>query len=80
MILHVEEAKYSGNYSIWVRFNDGLEGEVDLSNALDGEMFEPLRDIDKFKSFKIDPIMETIIWDNGADIAPEYLYEILKIK
>jgi hypothetical protein len=38
---------------------------------LKGEIFEPLKNIQKFKSFKVDPILETIGWENGADLAPE---------
>ena len=79
MILHVKEAKYLYDYVIWLRFNDGAEGEVDLSNELEGEVFGPLKDIQKFKSFKVDPILETIVWENGADLAPEFLYENMKI-
>lgn len=79
MILHVKEAKYLHDYVIWLRFNDGTEGEVDLSDELDGEVFVPLKDINNFKSFKVDPILETIVWENGADLAPEFLYEKVKI-
>ena len=79
MILHVKEAKYIDNYRIWIRFNDGAEGEVDLSGELDGEVFSPLKDLQKFKSFKVDPILQTIVWENGADLAPEFLYENMKI-
>jgi hypothetical protein len=79
MILHIKEAKYLHGYLIWLRFNDGAEGEVDLSRELEGEMFEPLKDINKFKSFKVDPIMQTIVWENGADLAPEFLYENMRI-
>jgi hypothetical protein len=79
MILHVKEAKYRHDYVLWLRFNDDAEGEVDLANELDGEVFGPLKDIQKFKSFKVDPILETIVWENGADFAPEFLYENIKI-
>ena len=79
MILHVKEAKYLHDYVIRVRFNDGIEGEVDLEDELEGEVFGPLRDKRKFKSFKVDPILETIVWENGADFAPEFLHENLKI-
>ncbi len=79
MILHVKQAKYLHKYVIWLRFNDGAEGEVDLADELEGEVFEPLKDINKFKSFKIDPILGTIVWENGADLAPEFLYENMKI-
>ena len=79
MILHVKEAKYLHDYVIRVRFNDGIEGEVDLEDELEGEVFGPLRDKRKFKSFKVDPILETIVWENGADFAPEFLHENLRI-
>ena len=79
MILHVKEAKYLHDYVIRVRFNDGIEGEVDLEDELEGEVFGPLRDKRKFRSFKVDPILETIVWENGADFAPEFLHENLRI-
>jgi len=79
MILHVKEAKYLHDYVIWVHFNDGTEGEVNLLNELEGEVFEPLKDIQNFKSFRVDPVLETIVWENGADLAPEFLYENTRI-
>ncbi len=79
MFLHVKEAKYLHDYVIWLRFNDGAEGEVDLQNELEGEMFAPLADKRAFRRFRVDPELETIIWDNGADLAPEYLYENMKV-
>ena len=79
MILHVKEARYLHDYVVWVRFNDAMEGEVDLENELEGEVFGPLRDKKKFKSFKVDHILGTIVWENGADLAPEFLQENLKI-
>ena len=79
MILHVKEARYLHDYVIWLRFNDGAEGMVDLKEELYGEVFEPLRDMERFKSFKVDPDLETIAWENGADLAPEFLYEKMKV-
>ena len=79
MILHVREARYRHDYVIWLRFNDGAEGEVDLRNELEGEVFGPLKDFDAFKSFKVDPELETIVWENGADLAPEFLYEKMSV-
>jgi hypothetical protein len=79
MILHVREAKYRHDYVIWLRFNDGAEGEVDLAGELDGEVFEPLKDLDAFRAFNVDPELQTIVWDNGADLAPEFLYEKMKV-
>ena len=79
MILHVNEAEYRHDYVIWLKFNDGAEGEVDLYSELDGEIFGPLKDIKKFKSFKVDPVIGTIAWENGADLAPEFLYDNMQI-
>ena len=79
MILHVIEAEYLRDYVIWIRFNDGASGEVDLAAELDGEVFVSLKDIKEFKKFGVDPILETIVWENGADLAPEFLYDLLRI-
>jgi hypothetical protein len=79
MILHVREAKYLHDYVIWLRFNDGAEGEVDLRDELWGEVFEPLKDLSQFRRFRVDPEMQTVAWDNGADMAPEFLYEKMKV-
>ncbi|MDI6751913.1 MAG: DUF2442 domain-containing protein [bacterium] len=79
MILHVKEAKHLHDYVIWLRFNDGAIGKVDLKDELYGEVFEPLKEIEMFKSFKVDPDLETIAWDNGADLAPEFLYDKMKV-
>lgn len=79
MILHIKEAKYLRDYLIWVKFNDGIAGEVDLKDELEGEIFGQLKNINLFKSFKVDPVLETIVWGNGADFAPEFLHDNLKI-
>ncbi|MBT3232297.1 MAG: DUF2442 domain-containing protein [Calditrichaeota bacterium] len=79
MILHVREAKYIRDYIVWLKFNDSAEGEVDLEKELEGEVFGPLKDIEAFKSFIVDPELQTIVWENGADLAPEFLYENMKV-
>ena len=79
MILHVREARYLHDYVIWLRFNHGAEGEVDLGDELSGEVFEPLKDLGQFRCFRVDPEMQTLVWDNGADLAPEFLYEKMKV-
>ena len=71
MILHVVDAKYERDYVIRLKFNDGAEGLVDLSGELYGEMFEALKDKEKFKAFRLDPELNTIVWENGADLVPE---------
>ena len=72
------DAKHTINYKIWFKFDDGTEGEIDLEKQLYGKIFEPLKNITYFKSFKIHPELNVISWDNGADFAPEYIYETIK--
>ena len=79
MIPKVIEAEYLHDFVIHLRFADGAEGDVDLSQELYGEMFEPLKDIEIFKQFSIHPEFHTLCWPNGADIAPEFLYEKARI-
>jgi len=79
MILHVVEANYEADYVIRLKFNDGAEGFVDLADELYGEVFEPLKDVEKFRAFRLDPELNTIVWANGADLAPEFLYERLLV-
>jgi hypothetical protein len=73
MFIHVDKAKYIDNYCVFLSFNDGYEGNVDLSSELEGQIFEPLKDIGYFKKFKLEG--HTLSWDNGADFAPEFLRE-----
>ncbi|MBF0593453.1 MAG: DUF2442 domain-containing protein [Candidatus Omnitrophica bacterium] len=79
MILHVTDVKYLHDYTLYVRFNDGAAGEVDLSAELEGEVFGALKDVSLFKMVNVDPLMQTIVWANGADLAPEFLYDHLRI-
>ncbi|MEW6606179.1 MAG: DUF2442 domain-containing protein [bacterium] len=74
MILHVNKAKYLGDYKLEVTFNDGRSGIADLSDALTGPIFENLKDISMFSQLVVDETLETVIWPNGADLAPEFIY------
>jgi hypothetical protein len=78
-MIRVVDAHYVAGNVLRVRFNDGSEGEVDLSEELWGEMFEPLRDPAVFRSFRVDPDIHTVVWPNGADFAPEFLREKVKV-
>lgn len=79
MYYSVMEARYIANYTVRLRFKDGTEGEADLADALEGPVFEPLHDVAFFRQFSIDPIGRTLVWPNGADMAPEYLYELVRV-
>jgi hypothetical protein len=74
VILHVTEAKYIEEYKVQVSFNNGRRGVADLSNALRGSAFESLKDKSIFSSLRVDEELATIVWPNGADLAPEYIY------
>ena len=73
MFVHVVEARYVRDYVVWLKFNDGAAGEVDLSGELDGPVFEPLKNLEQFRQFSIS--LHTLAWSNGADFAPEFLRE-----
>lgn len=62
-------------YTIDVTFNDGVVRRIDLERELDGEVFEPLRDLRLFAQVVVDEEAGTVVWPNGADLAPEFLYE-----
>ncbi len=68
-------AEYLGEYRIFLTFEDGKAGVIDLRDELRGEVFEPLRDVGLFRRFRFDAELDTIVWPTGADLAPEYLYE-----
>ena len=73
MLPHVIDAHYVASHTLWLRFDDGAEGEIDLANELDGPVFEPLKDLTFFRQFKVDAELRTLVWPNGADFAPEFL-------
>lgn len=72
----VIKVKYLFDYKLEIFFDNSQKKIIDLKNELNGPIFEPLKNIDYFKTVKIDPDFDTICWDNGADFAPETLYEM----
>ena len=74
----VKGVKHLNNYKLEVEFNSGDVKVVDLEPHLSGEVFEPLKKIDYFKTVKVSKDIDTIYWDNGADFAPEFLFQIGK--
>lgn len=70
------EAEPLDGYTVNVRFEDGVSAAVDLAYLTErGGVFEPLRDRECFIKLRADQQAGTIVWPNGADIAPETLYE-----
>lgn len=78
MFLEITQASYINDFKLLLKFNDGAEMIVDLENELTGSVFTPLKDKNKFEKFSI--VFNTIEWENGADFAPEYLYELAKLQ
>ena len=68
-------ATHAGAYRIRLAYADGIRGVIDLEHELRGGVFEPLRDPDVFRSFRLDEELQTVVWPNGADFAPEFLYQ-----
>jgi hypothetical protein len=78
MLPSVTKARYVRDYLIEVKFNDGKKKLIDFEPWLTGPIFKPLKSKAYFKKFFIDG--PTIAWPNGADIAPETLYEAATVK
>ncbi len=73
----VREIEYTSGYRFRVVFDDGTGAIIDFSEYLErGPVFAPLRDRELFRMARIEG--GTITWPNGADIAPETLYEKCK--
>ena len=73
------EARHVSKYTLFLRFSDGVEGEIDLQSELYGPVFEPLKDVETFRSFTLHPELHALVWPNGADFSPEYLHDNLRV-
>jgi len=69
----VKRVRPQEGYRLFVEFEDGVQGEVDLSDRLFGPVFEPLRDLGFFAEVTVDEY-GAVCWPNGADLAPDALY------
>jgi hypothetical protein len=78
MIPRIVDARHAGGYRVWLRFADGLTGEVDLDGELWGPAFAHLKDVGEFAKLRFEPDLGTIVWPNGADFAPEFLHDEMK--
>jgi Protein of unknown function (DUF2442) len=76
---HVVEARHIANHVVWLRFQDGTAGEIDLAPSLNGPVFKPLMNVDVFAQFSIRPEFHTLVWPNGADFAPEFLHDNVRV-
>lgn len=74
MYIEITKAEYLDGYRLRLSFSNGEIRVADLESLLSGPVFESLRELEAFRKFSIP--FNTIQWENGADFAPEYLYEI----
>jgi hypothetical protein len=74
----ITDVEHLGGYRLRLGFADGVVGDVDLSEriqAATGPVFEPLKDVEYFSKVTVDPELGTVVWPNGADLAPDVLHE-----
>lgn len=75
MLKDIVEVKSLGAYRLFLRFEDGMAGEIDLANRIRFEgVFAPLKDPARFAEARLNPELGTIYWPNGADLDPDVLY------
>jgi hypothetical protein len=73
-MLHIMSVEYLREYTINVSFSDGRVGIADLSVILDKGIFQSLSDVALFAQVRVDSELNTIVWPNGLDLAPEFVY------
>lgn len=73
----VVEVKPLRPYTIWLRFSDGVCGNLDLSDLVGQGVFAAWREPEVFTAVSIDPEAHTLRWPGGIDLAPEVLHEDL---
>jgi uncharacterized protein DUF2442 len=77
-MIWVVGAHYDGDYRICLEFNDGVKGIVDLQETIFTDtrpIFAALREKELFRRFRV--ALDTLVWDNGLDLAPEFLYDLV---
>ena len=65
----------AGPYQLRIAFEDGLTRTIDFRPILEGEIYGPLRDLDRFNAVSIDQDVHTLVWPNGADFDPAILHD-----
>jgi hypothetical protein len=73
---YITGVECGSGFRLRLRFEDGSWRGADLAPHLDGEVFEPLRDPARFRTARLNQDIDTVVWDNGADMSPNFLYDI----
>lgn len=75
MLKDVVEVRPLGGYRVHLRFEDGVEGDLDLGKVIEfNGIFAALRDEREFEKVRLHGELGTIVWPNGADLDPDVLY------
>lgn len=78
MLKDIVAVKPLADYQLWLRFEDGVEGVVDISQLIQfSGIFTPLQNRATFAQVEIHPELGTLVWQNGADLDPDVLYAIV---
>jgi len=78
MLKDIVEARGAGGHRIWVRFEDGVAGEVDVSTLVKFHgVFAALQDLEEVQKVRVDVELGTVCWPGGADLDPDVLYSVL---
>ncbi len=79
-MLHVDKVEWLGGHVLRLAFDNGTEKVVDVLPLLNGPVFRPLQNVTAFAEVRLDPIARTVVWPNGADLAPEALYSLAAVE
>lgn len=74
MLNPIETVEARSGYRLWIRFVDGVEGEVSLTHLVGKGVFGAWKDLDFFSEVSVDPVSGTVVWPGGIDLAPDALY------
>jgi hypothetical protein len=80
-MIAVTSATYDGGHRLKLQFSDGRSGTVDLRVKIFGDrraIVGELRDVNAFRRFRVD--LHTVVWENGFDLAPEFLYDQIRLQ
>ena len=72
----VKDASHVEGFKLRIKFENDVVKLVDLTDHLDGDVFQPLKEISYFKTFTVNHDIDTVVWPNQADFSPDFLYEI----
>lgn len=81
MLVDIIEVKVIKDYVLYIKFEDGVEGEIDVSKIIPFKgIFSKFKDPKYFSTVKLNPDIGTIVWDNGADLSPDFIYSLISKK